>query len=723
MAFRGGAFMHKTWAAAMAVVISFWAAPCFSQPLDVSSVASDIGTAVSSSSLGRFSSSSIFPKSSAVPRAQVPGILAGTGVLDSRLDRYEMSMRIADGVMSMADPQTHVAPSHFGHPGYQDAAFVYDKAVDALVFHAAGSDERARALLDYFAVKLRISLNEVRKNADANGIYGILKLVPSVDDPRGVGLVNAINCRSMEEAGQGQVEYWTTPGPVAFMVMAFLQVDRKKYLPEAIRLGEALLLMQRADGAITDGDRDARNVHTEPHMDTYSAFLMLYDVTGDKKWSISAERAWTWFEKNVYRPGEDVIHQGMRPGGVSEVFATDAYSWTIAGRGGDRIPLDVLERLTDTMLRRSLAQVTLELPDGRTKTVTLVDFADVQDMRITADRGGFHPMGSVEWIGGVILALQKNAVRFWDAGDALSQDKARFYKSLAEFFTQQSLDSFYEVEGIKGLVSFYATGQWIATGHGWKTPYFYVKDPLGKAVIRGGSTISSWPVLPIRRINPFKLDDAYGRTYDVIPIDDSARQKAKDHVAMIARQRMFMESVPTEMAADVGDMPEMWRYNVQMFNAFNRGDYYAAILWAQKVVGNSEWRKLAIDQQARKKRDIGGIVEYPWGRQPAEAKLEQRTIQKYPLLNEMGAAMWGMAVSQYKLGNKADTKAWIRTVIETVPYHQIFAPAGPGYWNALVSWQENPGGTLLDAEMGELYREVLKEMKLPANAPQSYSLK
>jgi len=63
------------------------------------------------------------------------------------------------------------------------------------------------------------------------------------------------------------------------------------------------------------------------------------------------------------------------------------------GRGGERIPLDVIERLTDRMLRRGLARVTLELPDGKIKTVTLVDFADVQDMRITADRGGFHPMG------------------------------------------------------------------------------------------------------------------------------------------------------------------------------------------------------------------------------------------------------------------------------------------------------------------------------------------
>lgn len=708
---------------AAAVLIFVGPAVSLAQPFDVSSVASDIGVAASAPGLGQFSPSGTFSRSTGFMQRKAPDVVVGTGVLDSRLDRYEMSIRIADGVISMEDPQTHVAPSHLGHPGYKDAAFVYDKAVDALVLHAAGKDVQARALLDYFAAKLRIPLQDVRRNADANGIYGMLKLVPSIDDPRGVGLVNAINCRSTDTAGQGQVEYWTTPGPIAFMIMAFLNVDRKKYLPEAVRLGDTLLLMQRADGAITDGDRDARNVHTEPHMDTYSALMMLYDVTGNAKWRDAAERAWAWFVKNVYRPDQDTIYQGIRPGGPSEVFATDAYSWTIAGRGGERLPLDVIERLTERMMRRSLSRVTLELPDGKVETVTLVDFADVQDMRVTAARGGFHPMGSVEWIGGVILALQKNAVRFWEAGDSVSREKAKFYKGLAEFFTQQALNSFYKLEGIKGLVSFYATGQWISTGHGWKTPYFYVKDHQGKPVIRGGSTIGSWTVLPLRRVNPFKLDDAYGRVYDAVPLDEAAREKAEGHVQDIVRERTFMESVPTEMASDVGDIPEMWRYNAQMFNAFNRGDYYAAILWAQKVVGNSEWRKLAADQQARKKRDIGGIVDYPWGMPLKRAQAEQRMIQKYPLLNEMGAAMWGMAVSQYKLGNRTEAKAWIRSMIETVPYHQIFAPAGPGYWNALVSWQENPGSTVLDADMGQIYREVLKELGLTTALPQAYHVK
>ncbi|MBF0330437.1 MAG: AGE family epimerase/isomerase [Candidatus Omnitrophica bacterium] len=693
----------------------------FAQSIDVSHVASDIGAVVASGTMGKaFSGRDL---GHFISDIQPPLKVSVSDVMSPGYDRDAMSVKIAAGVMALSDARTHVAPSHLGHPGYQDAAFVYDKAVDALILHAAGRTLEAKALLDYFAQRLRIPMKDVRRNADANGIYGMLKLFPSTDDPKVVSLVNAVNCRSMDESGQGQVEYWTTPGPLAFMVLAFLTVDRKQYLQDAIKVGQAILAMQRADGAITDGDRDARNVHTEPHMDSYSAFLMLYDVTGDEKWKAAAERAWAWFVSNVYRPDQHVIYQGIRPAGPSEVFATDTYSWTIAGRGGDRLPLNVIEALMDRMLRRSVSQVTLELPDGKTKTLTLVDFADVQDMRITADRGGFHPMGSVEWIGGVILALQKSAVRFENAGDEPNRTKAKFYKALAEYFTQQAVDSFYEVDGVAGVLSFYATGQWTATGHGWKTPYFYVKDPDGKPVIKGGSTISSWPVLPLKRVNPFMLDDPYGQVYDRIVADGAARQQAAAYVTEVAAARAFMESVPAEMASDVGDIPEMWRYNARMFQAFEAGDYYAAILWAQKVVGNSEWVKMAADQQARKARDIGGLVEYTWGSSAADAKESTRLIQKYPLLNEMGTAMWGMAVSQFKLGNRNDAKSWIKTLIETVPLHQIFAPSGPGYWSAIISWEDNPGGTVLDAEMGEVYREVLAEMGRTSAIPKIFAIK
>lgn len=637
-------------------------------------------------------------------------------------DSFSKIREIANSTLSLRDPGTGIASSHFGHPGYENVAFLYDKAVDAMVFRAAGYQDEAGAVLDYFAQRLRIPMDEVRKNADMNGIYGILKLYPSPDDPRDTGLVNALNCTSMERAGRARVEYWTTPGPLAFMVLAFLSVDRRKYLPEAIKLGRVLLSMQRPDGAITDGDREPEGVNTEPHMDSFAAFLALYESTGDKRWKAAGDRAWRWFLKNVFRPEEGVIYQGVHKDQAGEIFATDVYSWTMAGPAGERIPLSALERLTDRMLRQGLARVTIELPDGETRTVTLVDFADVRDMRVTADRSGFHPMGSIEWIGGVVLALQKNAVRFWEEGDSVNRKQAQFYKALAEYFMSEALRSFYRIDGLQGKLSFYATGQWVPTGHGWRTPYFYVKDPQGNAVIKGGSTISNWIVLPLSRRNPFILNDDYGVVYDAIPVSDGAALQVDAYITSLVRERRYIERVPLEIAEGVGDITEMWQYNQKMFQSFLVGDYYSAILWAQKVTGNSEWVQKARKEQLRKARDVGGLVDYPWGSPPARAQAEERSIMRYPLLNELGAAMWGLAVSHFKLGNMAESKAWIRTIIDAVPYHQIFAPDGPGYWNALVSWETNPGATFLDSEMGELYREVLSETGHTSALPKAVPL-
>ena len=156
----------------------------------------------------------------------------------------------------------------------------------------------------------------------------------------------------------------------------------------------------------------------------------------------------------------------------------------MAGPAGDRMSFEDLEIFTNTMLKKSLTQVTLELPNGQTKTIILVDFTDPGNvhMKITdpevpqgmAERGGFHPMGSMEWTGGVILALQKNAVRFWNSGEARHRETAQFYKGLAEFLIKESLQGFYELEGLEGLLTFYATGQGVPVGHDWDTPVFFM---------------------------------------------------------------------------------------------------------------------------------------------------------------------------------------------------------------------------------------------------------
>jgi hypothetical protein len=73
-----------------------------------------------------------------------------------------------------------------------------------------------------------------------------------------------------------------------------------------------------------------------------------------------------------------------------------------------------------------------------------------------------------------------------------------------------------------------------------------------------------------------------------------------------------------------------------------------------------------------------------------------------------------------EIGDIKESKHWMGRIIDEIPLHQI--PANyrdpktgkgtkliEGYWNALVSWEDNPANNAADERMGRLYREVLKE--------------
>ena len=608
---------------------------------------------------------------------------------DEPTERARMINEIALGIINLGDEQTGLAPSHVGHPGFEKLKFVYDAAVDALVLKAAGKQKDAEKILDYFADRLAIPIEEVAPYADTNGIAGILK-VWKTDSFNVRGLINALDRTSTKPRGQGMLEYYSTPGPMSFIVMGFLNVNKERYLPVAVELGNALLSLQRPNGGLKDGDRSPNRVHIEPHMDSFATFLQLYQATNDKKWKMAAEKAWQFFIKSdAYHPSDGIIWQGIWEFGTNKTFATDTYSWTMAGPGGDRMSLFELEKFTETMLSKSLTSVTLELPDGKTRTVVLVDFTDPKDPQTIKEREGFHPMGTVEWAGGVIAALQKNAVKFWEKGNPQQKEMARHYKALAEYLIANSLYAFYEIPGLEGMLSFYATGQNVQTGHGWRTPFFYVKGP--GVTIKGGSLVSAWPVLPIQGLNPFEPRDTYKKSYDMIPLSVEDKERAIRFVALSVVNRSFKEAVPTRAIDAATQIVEPGNYNFQMWNAFVRGDYRKSMEWAQKVVNDPDWIRLARRDQEQKAREIGGIVHYPWGNAPSNVPDLEAAIWRYPFLNEAAAAMWGLAAAHFELGNREESKKWIRRIIEEVPYHQIYAPDGPGYWNALISWEFNPG--------------------------------
>ncbi|MEI8349259.1 MAG: hypothetical protein WCI77_03805 [Candidatus Omnitrophota bacterium] len=651
----------------------------------------------------------------------------------------------------LSNTHTHLSPSHVGHPGYGDLAFLYDKAVDALVLKAGGYQKEAQAILDYFAARLKIPFEEIRMHADTNDTYGIIKIFSpfSASGMPTKALMNALDITSNRRQGKATLEFFTTPGPTSFLIFAFLQVNPDIYKNEALLLGEVLLAMQNADGGIRDGDRSPEKVHTEPHMDSYAAFMMLYQISGDSKWEIAAHRALEWFNANVYHPNEAAIDQGVWAHAPNQAFATDAYSWTMAGPLGDTISPEMLKRLSERMLEESLTKITLPVPDGTVRTVTLCDFSNPESQVVKNIRQGFHPMGSVEWTAGVILALQKNAVRFWNTGD---RKAASFYKAIAQILSGETKKCFYRLDNT--YMTFYATGQGVCVGpfgsisgvsiEGWKTPFFYVKSKDNQVLIKGGSCVGAWIILPHLGFNPFILNDRYHETYGKIPLTQETTDQAKIFVDKIASKRFFTEGVIREAPSPDSQIVEPALFNEKMWDALEkgyaqrtRGDYVKAEIyfqkaafWAHKVVDNSAWCQRARADNAQKEKEIGGIVSYPWGAvyRDNDHPLHYAVL-RYPLLNEVAAAMWALATVNFELGHPEETKYWIRRIIDEVSLHQIAdikkdgqqeAPdLIQGYWNALVSWEDNPGGYERDKKIGVLYREVLREKKLSGAKPKT----
>lgn len=451
----------------------------------------------------------------------------------------DVTSNFAKTIFALSDPRTGIPSSHYGHPGLESVAFTYDVTVEAMILKAAGKQAEAEKIIDYLVQRLRIPMSEIVKNADGNGVYGILRILDKSKNNSPAGLINAFNRSSMQKQGQGQLEYFVTPGPLSFVIMSMLNVNETKYLNDALMLGQTLLAMQRPDGGIIDGNRNPAGVNTEPHMDAMDAFYQLSEVAPqDEKWKKAGDKAWDWFKKNVYKPADGVIHTGIGADGPNTLYATDATSWPLSGKTGERLSLNEVERLIKTMLNKSLVRITFERPDRTKQTVISVDFTDPKDPTIIAARGGFRPMGSSEWKGGVVLAIQKYAARLWQEGD---KEKAKYYKAMAEILTDEWYKMGYNVNGLKMFS--YATGQDVAVGHGWNTPFFYTK-----AGVQGGSLIGWWTLLPIQRVNPFSRNDKYGDVYNAIGIGSLERLMAIKEIEKIVADRTFDEPGPAAPA-------------------------------------------------------------------------------------------------------------------------------------------------------------------------------
>jgi tetratricopeptide (TPR) repeat protein len=261
----------------------------------------------------------------------------------------------------------------------------------------------------------------------------------------------------------------------------------------------------------------------------------------------------------------------------------------------------------------------------------------------------------------------------------------------------------------------YATGQGVEVGHGWKTPYFYVKND--QLSIEGGSLVGGWPLMPMNGFNPFILNDNYFQTYNQINLINSDRKKASEYIETIVSTHQFKEPIVSHVIDKRTQIVEPSNFNNTAWKFFNQGKYQEAIYWASLVIRDERWVQLAKNEQRLKNQRIGGIIDYPWGRtfKNNESPLHLE-IWKYPMLNEVATAMWLLANSNYEIGNKEEAKRWVKRIITEVPDHQIaHIITNPntgkndlidGYWNAISSWVNNPSNSERDQAMDKLIVEM-----------------
>jgi tetratricopeptide (TPR) repeat protein len=266
------------------------------------------------------------------------------------------------------------------------------------------------------------------------------------------------------------------------------------------------------------------------------------------------------------------------------------------------------------------------------------------------------------------------------------------------------------------------------------------QDPALPA-IKGGSLIGAWLLLPYYGLNPFILGDKYKNIYNTIVIMKQDLAKAQDFLYRLTLGRNFEEKIPSETPAWENYIGEPALFNEKIWAAFAHaygqrklGNYVKAeiyfeqaIFWAKKVASNSSWLDLARRDNFIKNKEIGGIISYPWGciYKDNDHYLHY-AILRYPLLNEVATAMWALAAANFELGRREEAKYWIGRIITEVPLHQIADTTDNcgvdtglvrGYWNALVSWEDNPGGYERDEEIRPLYFEVLKAKGLISAKP------
>jgi hypothetical protein len=483
---------------------------------------------------------SVIVEASAFSRSNQYHVAASSPIDETLLVNNQLSPEVIykaindnmEWLMSISNTATGLPPSHHGGLSkFSAGGFTYDLAHAAYNYYLNGSPEKGRRILLLLASRYTaVSDLELEQKKDANGVYGILRLLPF----RGKwikSIVNAVDTNDNSAIGSG-LEWYSDGGPQFWQGMVALhalQNDKgltvsektilRTYVSGIINLGINLLNAENvlAAGGEGQGGRD-RLGHVENIWDFYALLQMAEQqirtrllakgktiaerMTVAERNKLRRDKAVFWRirfnllndlkNKKIFFTEGDVgyFRQGFNNGVINDQIPTDVQTWAILSLGPRKIDfiwgVGTSEKLLKWIVQRSLVRTVYEKPNGDQVTTIGSDFSDPFRLDIQQKRNGFHPMISDEWTAGTILSLDEMAIYYFQQN---RKDEAARVLAMAD-----ALRYFQIQRQLPNGSWQYATEPGIDTGFKWSTPY-----------APDGSVAGSFSNFALNSRNPFKL--------------------------------------------------------------------------------------------------------------------------------------------------------------------------------------------------------------------------
>ncbi|RJO64918.1 MAG: hypothetical protein C4540_02595 [Candidatus Omnitrophota bacterium] len=332
------------------------------------------------------------------------------------------------------NPRTGLVVSFEGDKDLANWAFVYDQSLAAQAYVYFGDFQKAKKLLDFFAVK-------------AKRIDGLF--------------INAYYA-----ADGSSAEYTVHSGPNIWLGIALLQYTQKakdsSFVSLAEEIAQRIIALQNEDkDKGIRGGPSVRWYSTEHNLDAFAFFSMLARVTGKDEYRLAAEKVLRWLTRHTYDKTDIPILRGKG----DATIATDTYAWSIAAIGPERLlslgmnPDKIIEFAEENCAK----EVSFVRPGGATVRVKGFDFAPQRHLA----RGG---VVSTEWTAQMIVTLKiMAAFHQKKGGAAFAKEYLRKADAYIGELLSMSISSPSPSGQGEGCLP-YASSDFVDTGHGWTTP-------------------------------------------------------------------------------------------------------------------------------------------------------------------------------------------------------------------------------------------------------------